>query len=196
VQTLYADLDQRVGPEVRIQHRMRWEGRWQKSGTEELQERLASGFGGLIDRAEWGYPLGLGMLEPRWKSEYRRERPFDRRLPEAESLEETLFLLWTQPLLAEKTSVSYFARYGRQLLDTEVQLGLERSWFDLLHGGYEGVKEDFSSWAFIAQLRNRTAYEGYKLVTLVGLELSRRTFARQADQDRSLLFFSVNAGLR
>ncbi|MCC7265656.1 MAG: hypothetical protein IT369_24370 [Candidatus Latescibacteria bacterium] len=196
VQTLYADWDQRVGPAVHLQHRMRWEGRWQQSGTADLQERRAAGFWGLVDRVEWGYPLGLAMLEPRWKSEYRREQPFDRRLPEAESLEETLFLLWTQPLLAEKTSVSYFARYGRQLLETEMQLGLERSWFDLLHGRYDGVEEGFTSWAFIAQFSNRTAYEGYKLVTLVGFEMSRRTFRHQADQDRNLLFFSVNAALR
>lgn len=196
VQTLCANWDQRLEPGMRLQHRLRWERRWQQSQEEGLQERRTSGFWGLIDRVEWSWPVGLGAVEPRWKSEYRKERPFDRRRPQAESLEETLFLLWTQPLLAEKTAVSYFAHYGRQLFDTQLQLGLERSWFRLLKGQYEETGEDFSSWAFIAQLSSRTAYEGYKLISRVGLELGRRAFAHQPDQEHSLVFVSINAGLR
>ena len=34
-----------------------------------------SGFAGLIDKAEWTIPFGLGALEPRWKSELRFDRP-------------------------------------------------------------------------------------------------------------------------
>ncbi|MBT7700036.1 MAG: hypothetical protein HN700_07060, partial [Verrucomicrobia bacterium] len=40
-------------------------------------------------------------------------RPFLARLPSAISLEETVSLLWVQPLLQESSSVTYFTRYGR-----------------------------------------------------------------------------------
>ena len=194
----YLDLDHRWGPGVRMQHRWRWNLLWQRDGSASLARREGrrwSGFFGLIDKVEWSIPAGLAVFEPRFKSEYRRERPFSRRLPRAESLEETLFLLWTQPLLAEHTTVEYFPRYGRQLFSTELQVGLEFSWFRLLDGRYEGIDEDFSSRFAVVQLLNRTAYQGYDLVTSVGLEIGRRRFRHRPDQRRNLFFMTIHAGL-
>lgn len=171
----------------------------QRGGRAELERRDGrrwSGFAGLIDRAEWRLPLGLVTVEPRWKSEYRRERPFSRRQPAAVSLEETLFLLWTQPLLAEKVGISYFPRYGRRLFASELQLGLEASWFWLLEGERPEVDQDFRRWTGIAQLVNRTGYEGYQLITRAGLRLSQWDFERDPGQRTSAFFMTINAGLK
>ncbi len=197
--TLYFDYDQRFGPDVRLQHRVKWENAYQR--PEESTDlfgfpaRRQSGFFGLINKAEWSVPVGLAVLEPRWKSEYRRDRPFTTRLDNAESLEETLFLLWTQPLFAETSGVSYFPRYGRQLFDSQLQIGLERSWFWMLDGTREDLAEDFGSWTLLFQLTNRVAYQGYELVTRLGAQLERRTFAESPAQSNSLFFLSLNAGL-
>ena len=197
--SLYADLDQRFGAGIRLQHRIKWDLLVQRDGKEELvrrEGRPRGGFLGMINKAEWSLPLGLAVLEPRFKSEYRRDRPFSVRLPASESLEETFTLLWTQPLLAEKAGVGYFPRYGRQLFNSELQVGLEASWFWLWEGRRQEIDEDFSRRTGIAQLTNRTAYEGYQVITRVGLRLSWWTFERSRGQSTSMFFMTVNAGLK
>ena len=197
--TLYADLDQRLGAQIRALHRIKW-SRTQQRDKEEIvrarEGRPTSGFLGMINKVEWSLPVGLAVFEPRWKSEYRRDRPFSSRLPRAESLEETLFLLWSQPLLAEQVGVSYFPRYGRQLFDSQIQLGLELSRFWLLAGEREEADRDFWNWTGVAQLSNRTAYQGYQIVMRTGAQFERRHFARRSPQGESLVFMTVNAGLR
>ena len=196
--TLYADWDLRLGPQVRTLHRFKWHRVEQRRETTDaigFTGRPVSGFLGAINKAEWSVPIGLAVLEPRWKSEYRRDRPFSTRLPSGESLEQTLFLLWTQPLFAETSGVAYFPRFGRQLFDSQLQLGLERSFFWLLDGRREEIGEDFTSWTLLTQLTNRVAYQGYELVTRLGLQLARQTFAASETESSSLFFLTVNAGL-
>jgi len=197
--SLYADLDQHLGPGIRLQHRFKWEWLRQRDSDKSLRAqegRRTSGFIGLIDRVQWSIPIGLGTLEPRFKSEFRRERPFSTRRSTSTTLEEIAILLWTQPLLAESVGVSYFPRYGRQRFKTELQLGLETSRFWLLEGRREETTEEFWRWTFIAQLANRVAYEGYQLVTRTGMRLGGWHFEHSRNQRTSMLFLTINAGLR
>ncbi|MEW6754535.1 MAG: hypothetical protein AB1505_26665 [Candidatus Latescibacterota bacterium] len=196
---LYADVEQRLGPGLRLLHRGRWEVRHQRDRRADLVEREGrrwSGFAGLIDKAEWILPVGLGTLEPRFKSEWRRDRPYTRRQSRASSLEETASLVWRQPLLQERTRVSYFARYGRQLFDTEVRLGLEASRFWMLSGEREEVDQDMESWTAVVELTNRVGYQGYQLVTQAGAQVGWRSFQRAPDQRTSLLFVTLYASLK
>ena len=197
--TLYADWEQAFGWGLRHKHRFKWEGWWQRGDREVLrgrEGRTSSGFLGAINKAEWTVPLGLGRLEPRWKSEYRRVRPFHSRSPVAESLEQTLFLLWVQPILAEQVSVSYYARHGRQLFDTQLQFGLEWSRFWMLEGRHLEVAEDFTSRTLVIQLTNRVGYLGYQLVTRVGAQWLWRDFDHSEALRSSMLFMNINAGLK
>ena len=197
--TLYADWEQAFGWGLRHKHRFKWEHWWQREAGAVLRSRegrASSGFLGAINKAEWTVPLGLGRLEPRWKSEYRRVRPFYSRAPVAESLEQTLFLLWVQPILAEQVSVSYYARHGRQIFDTQLQCGLEWSRFWMLEGRHPEVAEDFTGRTLVIQLTNRAAYAGYQLVTRVGAQWLWRDFDQSEDQRSSMLFMSINAGLK
>ena len=110
------------------------------------------------------------------------------------SLEETVFLLWSQPLLAESTTVNYFARYGRQLFATELQLGLEGSRFWMLEGEREEIDQSYTSWALVTQLTNRVGYMGYRLVTRLGAQWQWRDFDRDDNQHNSMLFVTMHAG--
>lgn len=196
---LYADLEQRLGPDVRLQHRFKWAVWRQRDDRAALllrEGRRTSGFVGLVDRVQWSIPLGPATLEPRFKSEFRRERPYSIRRPAATSLEQTAILLWTQPLLAESVGISYYPRYGRQGFNTTLQVGLETSRFWLLDGRREEIAEDFLRWTLITQLANRVAYEGYQLVTRLGLRLSAWRFEEQRDQRTNMFFLTINAGLR
>ncbi|MCC7262858.1 MAG: hypothetical protein IT369_10085, partial [Candidatus Latescibacteria bacterium] len=197
--TLYADWDQHLTEGLRLQHRFKWDYLRQLDSDTALaarEGRRQAGFLGLIDKAEWVIPLGMGFLEPRWKSEWQRERPYSARQPAATSLEQLGILLWTQPLLGEKTKVSYYSHYGRQLFDTQLQVGIEGDWFWLLKGQREELDEDFFRWTWITQLTNRVAYQGYQVVTRTGLRLSSWNFAHSPGQQSSLFFLTLNAGLR
>lgn len=196
--TLYADLEQRLGQTVHLQHRFKLDLVQQRASAHKLKEREGrqrSGFLGAISRIEWNIPAGAGVLKPRWKSEFRRDRPFSSRLNTATSVEQTALLLWSNPLMAERGSVGYFPRYGRQIFDTELQLGLEASRFWLVEGARSDVDESYFGWAWLGQLTNRNAYQGYELVTSIGVRLTKRNFASGISHGSSLFFLAMNAGL-
>jgi hypothetical protein len=195
----YADLSQRFGPGVEVQHRLKWSLYRQRDGRALLRQRegrRTSDFTGLINRAQWSIPFGLATLEPRFKSEYRHERPYSTRRSVFSSIEEMLTLLWTQPLLAERVGVSYYPRYGRQQFKSTLELGLETSRLWLLQGRSAETQQDFWRWTLIAQLRNGVAYEGYQLITRAGLRLSSWQFADGRHQRSNAIFMTINAGLQ
>ncbi len=191
---LYADLEQGIGPGIRLLHRFKWKTVRQRQNREQIQERegrMDSGFLGVINKVEWSIPIGLAVLEPRWKSEFRRERPFNLRVPVKTVLEETVTLLLSQPLLAEQIGVNYFPRFGRQKFSTELQVGWEMGWIKYL----DGMGETQQLWTLVTQVTNRVAYIGYDLVTRAGLRWGRQPTESGQIQSTSLFFLSVNAGL-
>ena len=186
------------GPDGSPQHRFKLDLVQQRASAHKLKEREGrqrSGFLGAISRIEWNIPAGAGVLKPRWKSEFRRDRPFSSRLNTATSVEQTALLLWSNPLMAERGSVGYFPRYGRQIFDTELQLGLEASRFWLVEGARSDVAESYFGWVWLGQLTNRNAYQGYELVTSIGVRLTKRNFASGISHGSSLFFLAMNAGL-
>jgi hypothetical protein len=196
---LYAELQQHIGSGTRIEHRVKWEWRRQLDSDASLRSRegrRSSGSLSMVNRGQWDIPVGLATLEPRIKSEFRRDRPFSLRRSESTTLEEIAILLWRQPVLAEHVAVGYFPGYGRQGFRTTLELGLETSRFWLLQGQRAEVETDFWRWTLVSQLTNRVAYEGYQLVTRTGLRLSGWRFDDGRSQHTNLLFLTINAGLR
>ena len=196
--SLYGDADHRFGPNIRLFHRFKWDWAEQledSSLTREKETRKTSYFLGVINKVEWSIPVGLGVFEPRWKSEYRRVRPFSTRDYEYEKLEQMAILIWTQPLLAENVGVSYFPKYGRQLFSTELQVGFEasRSW--MLQDELMDLFREGTWWTGVVQLQNRTAYQGYKVVTRMGMQSQWRRYEDAPDQQNSVFFLTVNASL-
>ena len=103
--------------------------------------------------------------------------------------------MWTQPLFAESVGVSYYPRYGRQLFNTELQVGVEAGKLWLLDGMREEVDADFFNWTAVAQLLNRTAYQGYQWVTTTGVQFQQRRFEGRPAQESSVGFMTLYAGL-
>lgn len=196
--TLYGDMEHHLGSGPRLLHRFKWDLWLQRDPEEEVrfrEGRKRAGFLGLIDKAEWTLPVGLATLEPRWKSEVQWNRPFSTRQDKAASVEQTATLLWTQPLLAERTRVNYFPGYGRQLFNTQLQLGLELTRLWLLEGRRPDTDQDFTGWTVAAQVTNRTGYQGYQVVSRVGWQWGRRRLAQGEVQPTSMLFTAIYAGL-
>lgn len=197
--TLYADLDHRLGQGTRLLHRVKWDGWWQRDRGPALAasgRRRHGWFVGVVDKIEGSASAGITTVRPRWKSEMLWERPASRAIPGSASVEQTGILLVTHPLMAERTRVSYHAGYGRQVFSSEVQVGLEANARWMLEGARDGMDEDYLRLTGLAQLTNRAAYEGYLLVTRVGVRLSQWRFERERDQRTSMAYMSVNAGLR
>ncbi len=196
--TLYADLEHELWNGTHFLHRLKWESLWQRDAPDQVRERegrYRSSFVGLINKGEWSIPVGLAVFEPRVKSEVRKERPFNALLDEILLAEQTLFLLWTQPLMAESVGVAYFPRYGRQLFNTQLQVGLELSRLNLIDGQSEAVREGSRSWTWVSQLTNRVGYLGYQIVLRAGLRLGNRHLDGGEDERSSLFFLTINAGL-
>ena len=196
--SLYADVDHLIGPSIRFFHRFKWDWtqQFENSSLSRLRDaRKTSYFFGVINKAEWSIPVGLGVLEPRWKSEYRRVMPYSNRDFEYEKLEQMAVLIWTQPLLAENVGVSYFPKYGRQLFSTELQIGIEasRSW--MLKNALTDRFREGTWWTGVVQLQNRTAYQGYKVVTRMGMQSQWRRHKAASVQQTSVFFLTINASL-
>jgi len=197
--TLYADLDQRPGAGIRLFHRVKWDRWWQRRSRAQVKAdegRMAAGFQGMVNRAEWTLPVGLGTVQPRWKSEYRSSRPFSTTEPIGRSLRESALVLWTQPLLAEGTRVGYYPRYGRGIYDTQLQGGLEWTWLWMLAGQHDDADEDLASRSVVIQVANRVGYLGYNLAAGAGLLLSSYKETGEPRHSASTVFISITAGLR
>ena len=194
----YADWKFNLSKDIQVFSRVKWDKLWQLQSDLELRKRGGrprSQFLGLINKAEWSIPIGLGVLEPRIKSELRSETPFSSFLNPYTISEQTLFLIWTQPLMAESVGVAYFPRYGRQQFNTQMQIGLELGQIRLLNGQSEEINQNSHSWNCVMQLTNRVGYLGYDLVLRAGLRLGKNKFENGDNYRTSLFFLTVNAGL-
>jgi hypothetical protein len=132
-------------------------------------------FFGLINKASYRYELGRVALEPRWKSEFRKQ---SRGLFEAE---ERTSLLQLFSALAEI----------KLLQVTRMQAGVEYVWVN----DFGEKLNDFNSASVAFQFANTSEYLGYKIMALVGMSLERRDFKGSKANTTSQSFVTVYAGL-
>ena len=151
---------------------------WTSSVLTKRNPRRSSYFFGLIAKADYTYKLRSWRIQPKWKSTYRRERPYLRAHPIHEALEETLFLMVKCPLLHNTTA----------------EMGIEWTRFLQLRGSetspYSG---DFRGRVWALQLTNLVDYYGYRITAQVGYRWDRKWFEKGA-KSTSTLFISVFAG--
>ena len=123
-------------------------------------------------------------IQPRWKSEFVRQRPVEARDPARRELTETLFLITRFPILRH----------------TLIELGLELSQFEQFRDE-KGVPvnrvlaPDSNSRVVAIQLSNSSPYLGYDLNLRTGLRLQKLTFETLPSETTSTLFVTVYAGL-
>ena len=132
-------------------------------------------FLGLINKASYRYQLGQLVLEPRWKSEFRKQ---SRSLFDA----------------VERTSLMqlFSTLMEVQLLQvTRLQAGVEYVVFN----DFDIDAEDFNSLTVGLQFANTSAYHGYQVMALAGIALERRDFKEAEPSTTSRSFVTIYAGL-
>ena len=132
-------------------------------------------FLGLINKASYRYQLGQLVLEPRWKSEFRKQ---SRSLFDA----------------VERTSLMqlFSTLMEVQLLQvTRLQAGVEYVVFN----DFDIDADDFNSLTVGLQFANTSAYHGYQVMALAGIALERRDFKEAEPSTTSRSFVTIYAGL-
>ncbi|MBT5060220.1 MAG: hypothetical protein HOM68_27000 [Gemmatimonadetes bacterium] len=182
INTTYLRFDYKAVENFNFVNKLKYEIFHQSDNVSELRE--TSSFFGLINKADYTLQFGPVDVQPRWKSEFVRQRPVEERDPARRELTETLFLVTRFPILRH----------------TLVELGLEISHFEQMRDK-KGVPvnrallPDSNSRVFAMQFRNSSPYLGYNLELRTGLRLQKQTFETLPSETTSTLFVTVYAGL-
>ena len=183
VNTSYMQLDLRRIPGLTVTNKVKVETYTQRQEQADLRHR--SSFVGLINKADYALQLGRVKIEPRWKSEFVRQRPFLRTDPARRELTETGFLVARFPVLWQ----------------TVIETGLELSHFEQFRDNADGVPlaralaPDADSRVLAVQMSNASDYVGYKLNVRAGFRYQRLTYKVQPDNTTSAVYMTVYAGL-
>ena len=146
-----------------------------KTRRQEFGLNASDFFFGVVNKASYRYNLGNIVLEPRWKSEFRKQS-------------RSLFTLDSTTRLMELLSALVETRVLRS---THLQTGVEY----LLFNDFDVDENDFNELTVAFQFTNQSDYLGYKLHALAGLRLSRKDYRGQKAQTRSQTFITLYAGL-
>ena len=143
-------------------------------------QREDGSFLGLINKAEYRLQHGKLTLTPAGKSEFRREIPVLRSQPERKE--------WSQLLLAVgRVSV---------LRSSYLEAGIEYHNFrQLREPTPPGAEDSFWETTTVAQLTNISDYQGYKLTTVLGFDITRRYQEVEGTRTRTRGFLTVYAGV-
>jgi hypothetical protein len=132
-------------------------------------------FFGAINKLSYRRNVGPFVIEPRWKSEFRKQSRALFAFEEQTSLLELLSALVELPVMRV----------------TQLQAGVEYVYFNDL----EDDLNDYNSLVGAVQFSNETYYLGYRLRSLVGLSLQRKVFSGQESRLTSQSFITIFAGL-
>ncbi len=151
--------------------------RLDKDQREVLNLRQREYFFGLINKASYRFDLGLVWIEPRWKSEYRKQ---------------TLDLVTTNTEKREELAEIGGVLLGFPLLThTTLQGGVELTFLNDI----ESDANDFNGIASAVQFTNVSDYQGYKITTQAGLKIDRRDPKARDAVTVTQSFIAVYAGL-
>ncbi|NKB67597.1 MAG: hypothetical protein GKR89_11080 [Candidatus Latescibacteria bacterium] len=161
INTTWLGWDQQWGSGLKAYHKLKWTLHHQRSGRIERalrgQRRQASFFG-LINKAEYRFVVGDWTLAPRWKSEFRRSVPISREEPRRRELTELFILTLRFPIMRQSF----------------IEGGLEYEYFNQLEKPTPpGAEDSFNGLTTTVQMSNISDYQGYRLVTTLGLEARR-----------------------
>ena len=183
ISTTWLGLDQRPVAGLRLEHKAKWQLWRQLDEDLELElrgQRSSASFFGLVNKGEYGWYVGQWQLEPRIKSEWRRQTPLRRAEPKRHELTQLLMLVVGHPIMQQ----SYL----------EGGIEYER-FFQLEKPVPPGADPSFTGWTTTLQLRNLSDYLGYRLTTTLGFEITRLDMAFEAAQLRTRSFITMYAGV-
>jgi hypothetical protein len=146
-----------------------WHQRLSKAERQPLGLGSDEYFFGLLNKAEYTMDVGILRVQPRWKSEYRRQS----------------YDLFTERDRRELTEIFGTIVEVPFLHHSVAGSGLEY----VLFRDLDNDINNFQSFIVAGQLTNVAAYQGYELTTQVGITLDVRDF-----EDPSLKTKTVTAG--
>jgi len=181
IHTSFAQVDWRGVRNLNVINKGKYEGYHQEDADAVLARRNArrsAWFLGIINKADYALRWGRNLVQPKWKSSVRYERPYRQRRPVRKEVEETLFLMFRFPLL----------------WTTTVQTGVELTrFFQLSKEESPELKGDFWGRVLAVQLTNKWDYYGYRLTTQMGVRVDRKRFEKKTTST-STAFVTVFAG--
>ena len=183
VNTTWLGFDFDRWPGFKFANMFKWQSYHQRDPSTALLlrgQREDGSFLGLINKAEYRLQLGKLTLRPACKSEFRREVPVLRSQPERKE--------WSQLLLAVgRVSV---------LHSSYLEAGIEyHNFWQLREPTPPGAEDSFWETTTVAQLTNISDYQGYKLTTVLGFDVTRRYQEVEGTRTRTRGFLTVYAGV-
>ncbi len=183
INTSWLGLDFTPVAGLKVKNILKWQLYHQRDDKVELGlrgQRANASFLGLINKAEYRVQWGKLTLIPAWKSEFRREGPVDRRTPRRRELSELFILMSRLPVM----------------LSSYIEGGLEHHRFSQqISPTPPGSEESFYETTMVAQLTNISDYQGYRLTTVLGFDMTRRHFEVEGTRTRTRGFLTVYAGV-
>jgi len=175
---------------IHFKNRAKWEvvkqSDFDARPIEQQDLRETASFFGILNKIDYTFNLGVLKFQPRWKSEFQRQRPSLREDTQVRGatteLRELGSLVLRVPILSR----------------TELQTGLEYLFVEQFIKELEDhqLRSDRNELVYALQLTNHADYLGYNLWTQVGFRVSRidRASAEKARTETSM-FATVFAGL-
>ena len=187
--TLYLGYQYR-SDRVQFINRFKWEivkqNDYDDRPLEQQDIRETASFFGIVNKADYTFDLGVMKVQPRWKSEFQRQRPTVREdtqvRPATTELRELLSVLLRVPILSR----------------TELQCGIEYVFLKQYRKNLEDsqLRGDRNETVGALQFTNNADYLGYNLWTQVGMRVSRIDRAAVDDVlTETTMFATVFAGL-
>ena len=183
VNSTWLGLDIRRIPGLRVRNVLKWQLYHQVDDELALALRGLRGqasFFGLINAAEYRLQVGKLTLIPAWKSEFRRQVPAIAREAKRRELSQLFMGIARLPVF----------------LSSYVEGGLEYHIFEQLREPTPpGAEDSFWETTVVGQLTNMSDYQGYRLTTVIGFDMTRRHFEVEGTRTRTRGFLTVYAGV-
>jgi hypothetical protein len=184
INTTWLGLDFTRVPGLEVQNKFKWQLYHQRQNDVELElrdRRKNASFTGLINKTEYRWSWRRLTLVPRWKSEFLRRVDVVRSVPKR--------VEWTQLYM-------FLVRFP-VLRSSFIEGGVEYERFRQLRDPVPpGASDSFTGTVLSAQLTNLSDYLGYRLTTILGLEVARRRFEFDDVETRTRGFVTVFAGVQ
>jgi hypothetical protein len=183
VNTTWLGWEHRPLGAFKLEHKFKWQLYRQLDPRLDLQLRGLRRYGsfvGLIDKAEYTWTLGRISLNPRWKSEFLYQAPVLADQPRRKELTELLALVVRLPFMRRSI----------------VESGVEYEHFlQLYQPPPPGADPDFKALTTTVQLTNLSEYQGYRLTTTAGVEVTRLDLDFEPAETRTRGFITIYAGI-
>ena len=175
---------------IHFKNRLKWEvfkqDNFDERPLDEQDIRETASFFGVLNKIDYTFNLGILKFQPRWKSEFQRQRPSRRQDTQVRVATTELHELWSLVV-----HVPILSR-------TQLQTGLEYLLVEQFREELEThlLRSDRNELVYALQFTNNAEYLGYNLWTQTGFRVSRidRASAERA-RTETAIFVTVYAGL-